>query len=216
MGVASGCCLPVNPKIPTWQIPSSHTIPNPKWTKRALKIPNQSSSWPWNCCTHTFGRHCLQVLWFGLFQFGSLEPKLRNLPQITQKWHQRGGRPGCVMKISGKWILVVEKWWKVPWRPRSATAAILDACCVLRCVSTKERDAWQTGCEERPTGACRLSTDILDKLSRHNFPDYAGRKLQFGTGPQTSQPALLPWGERIVWFTRSANLGRSPVGQGSG
>ncbi len=28
-------------------------------TKRAQKIQNWSSSWPWNRCTHTFGRHCL-------------------------------------------------------------------------------------------------------------------------------------------------------------
>ncbi len=41
-----------NTKIQIWQISSSRIIPNPKWTKRAQKIPNQSSSWLWNCCTH--------------------------------------------------------------------------------------------------------------------------------------------------------------------
>ncbi len=48
-----------NLKIQNWQIPSSCIISNPKWTKRAQEITNQSSSWPWNCCTHTFGRCCL-------------------------------------------------------------------------------------------------------------------------------------------------------------
>ncbi len=47
-----------NPKIQICQILSSHIIPNLKGAKRAQKIPNQSSSWPWNCCTHTFGRRC--------------------------------------------------------------------------------------------------------------------------------------------------------------
>ncbi len=67
-----------NPKIQIWQVPSQHIIPNPKWTRRAQKILNQSSSWPSNCCTHTFETRCLQVLWFG-----SLEPNSRNPPQIT-------------------------------------------------------------------------------------------------------------------------------------
>ncbi len=48
-----------NPHIQIWQIPSLRIIPNPKGTKRAQKILNQSSSWQWNCCTHTFGRCCL-------------------------------------------------------------------------------------------------------------------------------------------------------------
>ncbi len=72
-----------NPKIQNWQIPSSRIIPNLKWTKRAQKSPNQSSSWPWNCCTHTFGRHCLWVLWFGSHWFGSFEPLSCNPPQVT-------------------------------------------------------------------------------------------------------------------------------------
>ncbi len=60
-----------NPKIQIWQIPSSRIIPNQKWTRRAPKIPNQSWSWPWKCCRHTFGRGCLQVLRFGSHRFGS-------------------------------------------------------------------------------------------------------------------------------------------------
>ncbi len=72
-------------KFKFWQIVSLLIIPNPKWTQRAHNILNQSLSWPSNCCIHTLGRCCLQVLWFGLHQFGSLEPKSRNPPQITQK-----------------------------------------------------------------------------------------------------------------------------------
>ena len=33
--------------------------PQPNWTKIAQKIQKWSSSWPWNCCTHTFGWPCL-------------------------------------------------------------------------------------------------------------------------------------------------------------
>ncbi len=72
--------------------------PNPNWTKRAQKTSNWSSSWPWNRCTHTFGRPCLQVIWFGSHWFGSLFPKatkLCNLPQITWK-KARIARPFCI------------------------------------------------------------------------------------------------------------------------
>ncbi len=33
--------------------------------KKAWKILIWCSSWPWNRCTHTFGRHCLLVICFG-------------------------------------------------------------------------------------------------------------------------------------------------------
>ncbi len=46
------------------KVPKNSNFPN--WTRRAQKIQNWSSSWPWSCCTHTFGRHCLQVLLFWL------------------------------------------------------------------------------------------------------------------------------------------------------
>ncbi len=67
-----------NPKIWIWQIPSSHIIPNLKWTKRAQKIPNRSSSWldvtghdrtghlAWDAMKKNIGwrrlhlRHCIQ------------------------------------------------------------------------------------------------------------------------------------------------------------
>ncbi len=61
-----------NPKFLTSQNSSWHIILNLNQPETAQKIPNQSSSWPWNGCTHTFGWPCLQVLWSGLLWFGLL------------------------------------------------------------------------------------------------------------------------------------------------
>ncbi len=47
-------------------------------SQKKKKNPNLSSSWPWNYCTYTFGRPCLQVIWFGSHWFGSLFQKLPN------------------------------------------------------------------------------------------------------------------------------------------
>ena len=58
-----------NPKKQTSHFPSLHIILNPNRTSKAQKIPIWCSSWPWNRCTHTFGRSasiwtlcCLKVI----------------------------------------------------------------------------------------------------------------------------------------------------------
>ncbi len=70
--------------------------------KRAQKIPNQSSSWPWNCCTHSFGRRCLLVLWFGSHRFGSFEPKSCNPPRAWVVHWQVVVSPGFYHDILSK------------------------------------------------------------------------------------------------------------------
>ncbi len=78
----------MNSKIQTLQIPSSNIIPKTKLSHMAQKIPNWFLCWLSNCCVHTFGRPCWQVIWFGSHWFGLLlpkAPKLHNPPQITWK-----------------------------------------------------------------------------------------------------------------------------------
>ncbi len=54
-----------NPKIQNFTLSFLVHYPQLKYNQKIQKIPNWSSSWPWNWCTHTFGWCCLQVISLG-------------------------------------------------------------------------------------------------------------------------------------------------------
>ncbi len=121
--------------------------PQPKMNQKSPSFPNQSSFWPWNCCTHTFGRHCLQVLWFGSHWFGSFEPKLCNPPQIT--WNVCGPWKHSQF-ISAFKVWDVGIFWTMFF---SFTYLVLDDKCIVYAVFL-----WQCLCQKNPT---MWQTEIL-------------------------------------------------------
>ncbi len=58
--------------------------PQPKLNQNCPKDLKSILPWPYNCCTHTFGKPYLLVLWFGLLWFGSLFQAISNLATLLK------------------------------------------------------------------------------------------------------------------------------------
>ncbi len=69
--------------------------------KNIQRIQFWNLSWPWNCCIHTFGRRCLQVLWFCFLCFGC------SLSALQQRNLSNYLKTVCTTKISNVYFRLI-------------------------------------------------------------------------------------------------------------